>query len=399
MTVLRIAGLALASGVALLWATRSRAWLRGTSQLPDLSAMPQEKADASLSVIVPARNEESSVAAGLRSLLASQNVDLEIIAIDDRSEDSTGAIMDELRHEHPAPGVRYVVNHIATLPPGWLGKPHAMARGAALAAGEWLLFTDADVVFAEDTLARALAYANRAQVDHLIVVPTLVARTLGERMMLPFLYVLSIWGPQLWRVADPEARDAVGVGAFNLMRRSVYEAVGGWEPLRMEVIEDLRMGVVIKRAGFRSHVAAGRNLARIRWAYGAQGVVANLTKNIFAAFRFRIGLIAAGTAALVVMCLAPFAGVALGLAHSRMWLLPSAVSLAALAALYWRFRRLADHDGVATVLWLPTFPAAALIFAYAMVRSTVLTLIRRGVVWRGTFYSLGELRQHLGPLR
>jgi cellulose synthase/poly-beta-1,6-N-acetylglucosamine synthase-like glycosyltransferase len=131
-----------------------------------------------------------------------------------------------------------------------------MARGAALAKGEWLLFTDADVVFAADALARALAYAERAGVDHLVVVPTLMARTAGERMMLPFLYVLSIWGPRMWRVADPRSRDAVGVGAFNLMRRSTYDHVGGWERLRMEVIEDLRMGVVIKQSGFRSSVAA-----------------------------------------------------------------------------------------------------------------------------------------------
>ena len=126
-----------------------------------------------------------------------------------------------------------------------------MARGAALATGEWLLFTDADVVFAEDTLARALAWLEREGADHLLVVPTVVARSAGEAMMLPFLHVLSIWGPRLWRVADPQSRDAVGVGAFNLMRRATYEAVGGWERLRMEVIEDVRMGYLIKQAGFR----------------------------------------------------------------------------------------------------------------------------------------------------
>jgi Glycosyl transferase family 21 len=274
-----------------------------------------------------------------------------------------------------------------------------MACGTALATGEWLLFTDADVVFARHTLARALAFAERAGVDHLVVVPTVVARTAGEWMMLPFLYVLSMWGPQLWRVADPKSRDAVGVGAFNLMRRSTYEAVGGWERLRMEVIEDLRMGVVIKRAGFRSHVAQGHNLVRIRWARGARGVVANLTKNIFAAFRFRIGLVVGGTALLTVMCLLPFAGIVLGLIRDRAWLWPSLLSIAALSALYWRHRRFADPSNAATALSLLTFPAAALVFGYAMVQSTVLTLARRGVVWRGTFYSLGELREHLGPLR
>ena len=106
---------------------------------------------------MPARNEEENVGAGLRSLLASKDVDLEVIAVDDRSEDRTGTIMEALQQEQRASAVRYAVEHVRELPAGWLGKPHAMARGAGLATGEWLLFTDADVVFAEDALARALA--------------------------------------------------------------------------------------------------------------------------------------------------------------------------------------------------------------------------------------------------
>jgi hypothetical protein len=233
----------------------------------------------------------------------------------------------------------------------------------------------------------------------LLVVPTAVTRSAGEAMMLPFLYVMSIWGPRLWRMADPRARDAVGVGAFNLMRRATYEKVGGWERLRMEVLEDVRMGFLIKQAGFAMRVAQGRNLVRIRWAHGAWGVVTNLTKNVFAAFRFRLGLMVAGTVGTAILCLLPFAGLVLGLAWDRAWLWPSLVSITALAALYWRYRRFADPDGAVTLLWLLAFPAAALVFVYAMVRSTVLTLVRGGVVWRGTFYPLRELREHAGPLR
>jgi cellulose synthase/poly-beta-1,6-N-acetylglucosamine synthase-like glycosyltransferase len=401
---LRVVGLAVGWGVALLWTTRASAWLRGISRLPNLLELAPAPARGSVTVIVPARNEGPGVAAGLRSLLASKGVDLEVIAVDDRSTDDTGAAMDALQtdaleQEVRASRVRYAVEHVDELPAGWLGKPHAMACGAALATGEWLLFTDADVVFAEDTLARALSYIEREGGDHLLVVPTVVAQSAGEAMMLPFLHVLSIWGPRLWRVADPQSRDAVGVGAFNLMRRSTYEAVGGWERLRMEVIEDLRMGYLIKRAGFASRVVTGYNLVRIRWAHGAWGVVTNLTKNVFAAFRFRIGLMVGGTVATAIMSLLPFAGLVLGIALDRAWLWPSVVSLAALTALYWRYRRFADPSGTPRVLWLVAFPAAALVFIYAMVRSMVLTLVRGGVVWRGTFYPLRELRAHAGPLR
>jgi hypothetical protein len=99
------------------------------------------------------------------------------------------------------------------------------------------------------------------------------------------------------------------------------------------------------------------------------------------------------------MCLTPFAGLLLGLTLDRAWLWPSLVSVAALLALYWRYRRFADPNDIATMLWALTFPVAALVFVYAMVRSTVLTLVRGGVVWRGTFYPLSELREHAGPLR
>lgn len=397
--VLRTAGLVVGWGVALLWATRTFAWLRGMSRLPDLLAQSPAPVRGSLSVIVPARNEGEAVGAGLRSLLASKGVDLEVIAVDDRSTDETGAAMDALEQVQRESRVEYLVEHVRVLPAGWLGKPHAMARGVALARGEWLLFTDGDVVFAAEALARALTYLEREGGDHLLVVPTVVARSAGEAMMLPFLYILSIWGPRLWCVADPRSRDAVGVGAFNLMRRATYEAVGGWERLRMEVIEDVRMGYLIKQAGFASRVVTGRNMVRIRWAQGAWGVVTNLTKNVFAAFRFRIGLMVAGTVATAILCLAPFAGLGVGVVSDRLWLWPSVVSLAALAVLYWRHRRFADPDNAATVLWLVAFPLAALLFVYAMVRSMVLTLVRGGVVWRGTFYPLRELREHAGPLR
>jgi cellulose synthase/poly-beta-1,6-N-acetylglucosamine synthase-like glycosyltransferase len=136
---------------------------------------------------------------------------------------------------------------LAELPPGWLGKTHAMALGARHATGEWLLFTDGDVLFHRDALRRALEYATHSGADHMVLLPTILLRSFGERMMVAFLQVLSVWPLRLWRVPDPRAqRDAIGVGAFNMIRREVYDAVGGWEALRMEVIEDLALGRRVK---------------------------------------------------------------------------------------------------------------------------------------------------------
>ncbi len=408
MTILRGVAFTASWAVAALWSTRAFVWVRGMRRLPNLQQRDRRsvrRPQGCLSVVVPARNEGAAVAAGLRSLLASQTVNLEVIAVDDRSTDETGAVMDALQadallQEQRGSTVRYIVEHVRDLPEEWLGKPHAMAQGVIRATGEWLLFTDADVIYDPEALTRALAYLEEEGGDHLLVVPTVVAQSIGEAMMMPFLHVLSIWGPRLWRVADPHSpRDSVGVGAFNLIRRSAYEAVGGWERLRMEVIEDLRMGYLIKQAGFASRVATGRNLVRIRWAHGAWGVVANLTKNVFAAFRFRTGAMIAGAGGVAVLCLLPFAGLVFSVAFGRAWLWPSLLSLMSLVALYWRFRRFADPGGPFTVLWVTFFPVASLLFLYAMMQSTVLTLARGGVVWRGTFYPLRELRAHAGPLR
>lgn len=411
MSAWRTAGVVLAWGVAALWTTRTAAWLHGMQRLPDLLHQPPGAPRSRLSVIVPARNEGANVAAGLRSLGRSQDIDLEVIAVDDRSTDETGATMDALLTElngSPNDGpdadsnasrVRYRVEHVNSLPPGWLGKPHAMARGVERATGEWLLFTDADVLFAPDALARALTYAERTGADHLVLMLTVIAGSAGEAMMLPFLHAISIWGPRLWRVQDAGSpRDCVGVGGFNLVRRSAYEAVGGWSAMRMEVVEDLRMGCVLKRAGFLSHVVTGRDLVRIRWAPGPWGVVANLTKNIFSIFRFRLPRMVAGTVGAAAICLVPFAAIGLGVTGARACLWPGLLSLSCLFSLYWRYHRAAGQGSPMQVVWVFAFPLATLLFLYTMAASTLLTLLRGGVVWRGTFYPLQELRANAGQL-
>ena len=221
---------------------------------------------------MPARNEAAKIAATLRSLLDSSGVDLEILAVDDRSSDETGAIMDRMAADHAA----LRVLHVAELPAGWLGKTHAMSVAAREATGEWLLFTDGDVVFAPEALSRALGFAVASAADHFVLLPTVVLGSFGERVMISFMQVVAIWGPRPWRVPNPRARrDAIGVGAFNMLRREAYEAIGGWEALRMEVVEDLALGYLIKKKGLRQRVALGRGLVRVRWVEGAFGVVEN----------------------------------------------------------------------------------------------------------------------------
>ena len=395
-TIVRTVFLGLDWLVAGLWMVRGLQWLRGLAQVPDLRD-PRYRAPVAagaihLTVIVPAKNEGQAVEACLRSLLGSTGVRLEILAVDDRSTDATGRIMDELAAGASTSPHTMRVLHVRELPDGWMGKTHAMSLAAAEATGEWLLFTDGDMLFASDALARAMCYAAMEQADHVVLYPTMIFKSFGERMMLAFLHAMSIWGPRPWKISDPRAKqDFIGVGAFNLVRRSVYDAVGGWASLRLEVLEDLRLGFTIKRAGYRQRAVFGRGLARIRWAEGALGVVNNMTKNLFAVFRFRLLIAGMAMASIFFLCLLPFAGLLLGGAAVG----PLILTMLALVALYARYYQF----GLPRLVYVLTFPMGAALFLFALAQSIMRTILQQGVTWRGTFYPLDELRKHAGPLR
>src|SRR5271169_6875005 len=260
--------------------------------LPEYDVLPVGASGSvpRVSIIVPARNEAEHIEAALVSLLQLDYPDYEVIAVDDRSEDASGDVLDQMeaqwRQQREASNHRLKVLHVTELPSGWLGKTHAMWQAGKQASGDWILFTDADVVFRADALRRALVYAERAMADHLVLFPTMVMTSVGERMMIAFFQSQFVFAHRPGKVADPKSRDAIGVGAFNLIRREVYEKMGTYERMRLEVLDDLRLGELVKQEGFRQQVAFGRDLLQLRWVYGAVGMVRNLTKNGFAILRF-----------------------------------------------------------------------------------------------------------------
>ena len=384
--------------LALVWTSRVLSALCMLPRVPDL-LHPQYAAPCAplpggsplICVIVPARNEEAAIEATLRSLLAIEGVPIEIIAVDDRSEDATGAIIDRIAAEALRAGKRLRVLHVRELPEGWMGKTYAMAAAAREATTDWLLFTDADVVFRKDSICRAMKLIEERPSDHFVLYPTVVVESFGERMMIGCFIALSVWGARPWRIDDPRARrDAIGVGAFSLVRRSVYQALGGYEALRMEVVEDLRMGHSIKAAGYQQRVAFGRDLIRIRWARGAVGVVRNLSKNAFAIVRFKTWMLLGVCAALLAMNVLPVAGFFVGAWAAT----AAAVTLGMVALLYRAYQR---QTGISW-LYALTFPIGTCVFVYALLQSMVLALARGGVRWRGTLYPLRELRKHAGPM-
>lgn len=378
--------------VALLWAWRSVVALRNLPKLPDLlKEISTSQNNPQITVIVPARNEEQAIEQTLCSLLAQEGVSTEILAVNDRSTDTTGEIMDRIATKGRAHGKSISVIHIQELPTGWMGKTHAMALAARQATAPWLLFTDGDILFRADCLCRAISYAER-EADHLVLFPTLILKTAGERMMLSAFQVLSFLFTRPWKTSDPKSRESLGIGAFNLIRSDVYRGIGGFEGHRMEVLEDLKLGHQVKRNGFRQHVVLGRGLIQVHWAAGTLGIVRNLTKNIFAVFRFQPGLLLAACLAITAFCLTPFCGL------FAPWMMLSA-SILALGSMLEIYRYCERHINGIPMAYSLLLPIAACIIVYMLLRSMIVTMMQRGVVWRGTFYPLSELRKHAGPLR
>ena len=376
--------------VALVWLSRSFAAYVGLPTVPDL-LQPQTYDTnplATVTVIVPARNEARDIGACLESLLAQDHPHLRILAVNDRSEDATGRIMDELAAAHPE---QLQVLHVTELPENWLGKTHAMSVAASTVPSDFLLFTDADVLFAPTAIRRALANAVATQADHLVLIPTTLIRRWDEAALLSFFTVFGIWSARPWKVSHPKAkRDALGIGAFNLVRRDAYQAVGGWESLRMAVVEDLGLARRVKRAGLGQRVVFGRGLVSLHWAAGVSGLVNVLTKNLFAAVNFYPALLLGGCLWLAAFCIAPFIGFLI-----PGYTTPCTIALASLACAYILMGRPSGLSAWNALL----APFAAAVLIFALLRSMITTLIQGGVVWRGTFYPLKTLRRHLPPLR
>ncbi len=346
---------------------------------------PQDAPLPSLTIVVPARNEQAEIEPALRSLLELNYPHHKVVAINDRSTDQTGQIMDRLAAEPSAQG-RLQVVHVRELPAGWLGKVHAMWTGERQSSSEWLLFTDADCVFAPDTVRRAMHYALKTGADHLVLFPTAHMHSLGERMMIAFPQVMSNFAMRPWKVRDPNARDHMGVGAFNLVRRAAYDAIGTYEKLRLEVVDDIKLGEAIKKSGLRQDVVFGPGLVTLRWAVGAAGVVANLEKNLFAFLQFRIALVLAVCATTSFLCIGPFVGLVLAPGWARAGF---GATVAMIAIAYGYSGRYMDSS---PLLFL-TCPVAAVVFAYATLQSAFIALRDGAVTWRGTKYSLSELKK------
>jgi glycosyltransferase involved in cell wall biosynthesis len=369
---------------ALLWicGALDAAWgLRTFASVADVAPLKDPDCP-SISILFAARDEAEKLPAALETFLRLDYPRYEIVAVNDRSQDDTEQILKSAAQSNP----RLKIVSVQELPAGWLGKPHALQKAYEQSTGEWLIFTDADVQFASSLLRSAIAFAKKKGCDHLTLSGRIDMFSLGERIALTFFGLAFLMGVRPWRVSDPKSRAFAGVGMFQLIRRSTYEGIGTHRRLAMEVVDDMKLGKLVKQNGFRSGVAKAHNELSVHWQSGMRNVIRGTTKNFFAFAGFSLWNMGTQIFGLLMMCVVPW--IALFFAHG--WTLAFACSCVGLAIIL--------HTGAClelkvSPLYALTFPIGALIFIWMQVRSTIVTLWTGGITWRGTFYPLKELKR------
>ncbi len=356
---------------------------RATPVLASLEA-PAPALWPKLTMVVPARDEAESIEGALAAKLSEGYPALEVMVVNDRSTDQTGAIAERCA----AGDSRVRVTHISALPEGWLGKVHALQRGLEQSSGEWILFSDADVHLAPGTMTRLVAWAEANQVDHIAILPQVSSHgLLLSPVMTSFLRLFCTLIP-LFKVSDPRSKVAVGSGGFNLFRRSALARTPGLEWLKMDIADDMALGMMLKQAGGAQRVIVSQELVSLKF-YPTMAVLCRaLEKNgasgpagLTIGAALVMGLVEAGWVAGAFGPLWWLAGSTYGVAMVTQW-----------AHAHW----------LRVARWPAMVPGlGAVVLAGVVIRATILALMRGGVVWRGTFYSSKIVRQgmHFGRLR
>ena len=334
-----------------------------------------------VSVVIPARNEERNLEQALESVLALDYPDLEIIVVNDRSTDRTEAILEKMAERDP----RLNVVTITDLPSGWIGKPYALHTGAQQARGEFILFTDADIVFHPSALRKAMAHVQANGFDHVTAIPegTMPGGFLRTLSATFGIFMFIIFKP--WKARNPGSRCYMGVGAFNLIRASVYRAMGGHQPVALRPDDDLKFGKLVKEHGYRQDVLNGSGMIEVEWYRSVGELIDGLMKNMFAGMEYRISWVMAATLAALLMHIWPWFGMWVAEGWPQIWYTVTVGMMiltfgVAMAPFGTKFRY---------GLLLP-FTIGLLV--YIQCRATALALWRGGIVWRGTFYDLRQLK-------
>lgn len=336
-----------------------------------------------VSIIVAARNEQRNIREALQSLLDLRYPDYQLIVVDDRSEDDTGLILDDMARTDG----RLTVIHNDALPPGWLGKTHALWIGSQLATGELLLFTDADIVMEPTVVTRAVAFLQQNRLDHLTATPSVRMPTVFLSMFgAAFIIFFSLFS-RPWKARDPKSRSHIGIGAFNLVRAAAYRQVGGHEAIRLRPDDDIKLGKIVKKAGLRQDVAYAPEFLAVEWYASLGEAIRGLEKNAFAGADYSIALVLTGILFHILCSIWPFLAIFVTGGPIRGIYLVTTTLILLVVADSARFHHSRPWYALG-------YPLTSALFAYILLRTMLLNLIRGGIYWRGTFYSLKELKSN-----
>lgn len=340
-----------------------------------------------VSVLIPAKDERHSIGPCLESILAQTYARLEVLVVDDRSEDGTGEIVEQFMRRDPR--VRLLRND--HLPPGWTGKTHALWRGVAEASGEWLWFIDADTRHEPESLAVMLRFAARNKCDMVSMLMAMRNESFWERVVQPLAGIVLMGLFNLVRVnQNKHVRCAFANGQYILVRRDAYDSVGGHRAVRDQFVEDIQLGRRLKERGFRIKVAMGRALSSTRMYRSMREIVDGWSRIYYAGsaqrpWKLVLSQLSLALTSLIAFAVLPAAAAMWFCGHGG-WPLAAVVALGALhmALMHncmYHFYGFTYSDR----RFLLFYPLACLMVVYILGRATKTCFTHR-VTWRGTRY-------------
>ncbi len=348
-------------------------WLRDV--VPGTGPYPK------VAIVIAARNEEKNIAEALQSVLSLDYPAKEILVANDRSTDRTGKILVGLAQKHP----ELTVLTLTEVAPGWLGKNHALQRGFQSTQSELLLFTDADVVFEPSALKRAVTFLQREKLDHLPLLPQIRVEGFWLNLCVGIFGVYFGMSYRPWKVTDPKSKRFVGVGGFNLVRRSALDTIGGFKRFSLRPDDDLQLGRHLRQAGFRQELLWGLGTSHVEWYHSIGEMIRGLEKNMFAGFHYRISETLLACTGVFFLNIYPAIGSFTASGLERLaW-----IGLWGLLVVAYYFS--AYRTGQSRWSGI-LFPVGAAIHLWMIVNAVGKTILHGGIHWRDTFYPLKELR-------
>ncbi|MGA1871668.1 MAG: glycosyltransferase [bacterium] len=336
-----------------------------------------------LSIVIAACNEAGTIQRAIESLLHQNYPEMEIIVVNDRSTDTTGEIIDALAHQYDFVHAL----HIQHLPKGWIGKVYALHVGTQKAQGEWLLYTDADVHFQQGTLQKAIAFALAEECDHFALMPQSISYSLFSELAIQSFGALLLHRLKPSRITKKKSKSFVGIGAFNLVKKSVLDTTDGFHWLRMEVVDDIGLGLLLSNAGAKSRFALSINDVRLVWYPNLKAMFRGLEKNLFGGFaHYSIWRMISIVLFIWLITCAPLVSFFssrvpyLWIAGALVYVLLFVSSLIA----HYRFKQKFYISMLSQV--------GMILFSLLLLHSGIMCSVKKGIVWRSTRYTLDDLR-------